>query len=1040
MQKQLRFLILEDLPTDAELVVDELKKSALNFKFKIVANEADFQTQLKTFKPDLVLSDYSLPTFTGMEALQIVTEKYPHIPIIIVTGSINEETAVACMKAGASDYVLKEKLKRLVPAVEAALKNTQLLQEKAKIEAQLKSTEERLRLSFNNAAIGMVQISPEGKFITVNKAFEEMIGYTELELQTKTFQDITHPEDYEIGSEIVKQILHDERKSGSLEKRYLRKDGQTIWVHLSTSLIRDEEGKPLHFFTQAEDITARKQAQKDLQQAHEETRKTQDIFRKAIENATGVPYLLNIETGGYEFAGDGIEKLLGVKLDELNRSKMKRIVQEVLLTDPAYGDTIQAESSTELFKAKKLDRYKADFKIKLASGEEKWISDSAIPMLDEQGQVTHSLGILLDITDRKNAELELARKERYYRALLNQLHEDVIVIDRDYQITDMNNSFLITTGKERTDVIGKHCFYVSHGYNQPCDLEGENCELKKVFKTGRPSNCLHEHIQVDGSKEWVDILLSPLKDENDRVTHVIESARNISELISVQEDLRKLSTAIEQSPVSVVITNLDGSIEYVNPKFCTVTGYTKEEALGQNPRVLKSGEQDDRFYKSLWETISKGETWQGEFHNRKKDGELFWEDATIGPILDADGNISHYIALKEDITAQKKLEEQLQQSQKLEAVGQLAGGVAHDFNNLLTVINGYSDLIMTKLDETDDLYKDIMQIAKAGERAGGLTQQLLAFSRKQIIQPKIIHLNSLISETEKMLRRLIGEDIELTCKFGQNLDLIKADPGQLDQVLLNLCVNARDAMPQGGQLIIETDNLEINGDFYKNVVAAKPGKYVSISITDTGKGMDDKTKKRIFEPFFTTKEKGRGTGLGLATVYGIVKQNKGYIWVYSELDVGTTFKIYLPALSEDVESGKDYEVAEQDYFGSETIMVVEDEEDVRELTSEILLRAGYHILQAADGSEALRAVTENPDKIQLLLADVIMPKMGGKKLMEELKKTAPGLKVIFVSGYTDDAISRSGVLDKGVIFLQKPYAPKTLLKLVRNTLDGSPSR
>jgi len=381
------------------------------------------------------------------------------------------------------------------------------------------------------------------------------------------------------------------------------------------------------------------------------------------------------------------------------------------------------------------------------------------------------------------------------------------------------------------------------------------------------------------------------------------------------------------------------------------------------------------------------------------------------------------------------LKEQFRQSQKMEAIGRLAGGIAHDFNNLLTVIKGYSELALIKLKEGDPLKGNIEEIHRASQRAADLTRQLLAFSRRQILEFKVLDLNTILRDMDKMLLRILGEDIELVTLFAEGIGRVRTDPGQIEQMILNLAVNARDAMPNGGKLTIETSNIELNENYVRFHIAVKPGLYVMLSVSDTGVGMTPEVKERVFEPFFTTKEKGKGTGLGLSTVYGIVKQSGGNIWVYSELDHGTTFKIYLPRVEEEASTllhGDDKRSLPQ---GSETVLLVEDDLSVRGLVVQVLRENGYNLLEAANGNEALRMAQEYAGEIHLLLTDVVMPQMGGKELADRLKTLRPNIKVLFTSGYTDNAIVHHGVLEPGIDFLQKPFSPAALAHKVREVLD-----
>ncbi|NWF91299.1 MAG: response regulator [Syntrophaceae bacterium] len=402
------------------------------------------------------------------------------------------------------------------------------------------------------------------------------------------------------------------------------------------------------------------------------------------------------------------------------------------------------------------------------------------------------------------------------------------------------------------------------------------------------------------------------------------------------------------------------------------------------------------------------------------------------------GAIANAQLFTERMKAEQKaraLEEQLRQSQRIEAIGRLAGGIAHDFNNLLTVIKGYSELLLFKLKAEDPLRSSIEEIRKASQRAADLTRQLLAFSRRQILEFKVLDLNSILRNMENMLRRLIGEDIELVYRLSDHLGKIRTDSGQIEQVVLNLTVNARDAMPSGGKLTIETANVELDEAHTRGHIGMKPGRYVMLSVSDTGCGMSPEVKEHLFEPFFTTKEWGKGTGLGLSTVYGIVKQSGGDIWVYSELNQGTTIKIYLPEVEEEADLLLEQDAKASLPSGKETILLVEDEPSVKGFAARVLSESGYHLLEAANGHEAFRIAQEYAGKIDLLLTDVVMPQMGGKELADRVKALHPQLKVLFTSGYTDNTIVHHGVLDPGILFLQKPFSPETLLRRVREALD-----
>jgi PAS domain S-box-containing protein len=541
----------------------------------------------------------------------------------------------------------------------------------------------------------------------------------------------------------------------------------------------------------------------------------------------------------------------------------------------------------------------------------------------------------------------------------------------------------------------------------------------------------------DGAMRWIHGLGELELDAEGAPVRIIGTATDVTEHREMVTALRLRSSALHAAADAIVITDRAGVIEWVNPAFTHLTGYSSEEAIGRNPRdLVKSGKHDRSFYQQLWETILDGRTWHGEMINRRKDGSLYTEKQAITPIFDDSGAISHFVAIKEDISGRLQLEAQLRQAQKLESVGQLASGIAHDFNNLLTVITGSSELVLEQVGKHDPVYEDVREIQRAGERAATVTRQLLAFSRQQILEPQVLNLNTVLAGTENLLRRLLGEDIELVVVTTSGIASIKADPGQIEQVIVNLAVNARDAMPQGGRLTIETQNVEISEHYvHEHDVDMPPGSYVQLAVSDGGTGMDAATRARIFEPFFTTKGPRKGTGLGLSTVYGIVKQSNGFIWVYSEVGSGTTFRIYLPQVAEATVSVRPGPSAEP-RPGTETILVADDNAGILKLATRVLERAGYTVVEAATGEEALRLLAGREDPVHLLLTDVVMPGMSGRNLAEEIVHDRPGMKVLYMSGYTGDAIVRRGVLEARSAFLNKPFTAAALLRKVREVLDS----
>jgi two-component system, cell cycle sensor histidine kinase and response regulator CckA len=525
-----------------------------------------------------------------------------------------------------------------------------------------------------------------------------------------------------------------------------------------------------------------------------------------------------------------------------------------------------------------------------------------------------------------------------------------------------------------------------------------------------------------------------------RSTLALHSVRQDQQ--AAEESLRKLSLAVEQSADAVMVTNRNGIIEYVNPAFEAVTGFSAAEACGQTPQILKSGEQGPDFYQELWNTLQSGNVFRGILVNRKKNGELYYVEENISPVSDAEGRITHFISNGRDLTDRVRLEGQLRQAQKMDAVGRLAGGVAHDFNNLLTIITSYSELALDDVPQLSPLEAKLKEILLAARRAAELTRQLLAFSRKQPQALRVADLNKVIADIAKTLPRLIGEDIKFAFVPGSGLSPVRVDPVQIEQILMNLAANARDAMPQGGHLRIETSDVLLDEKYVAPKNAMIPlGRYALITVSDDGPGIPPEHLPHIFEPFFTTKPLGEGTGLGLATVYGIVKQNRGFVWVYSEPQMGTVFKIYLPAVAvqhraDDADTAKPENAAR----GSETILLVEDESAVRRATSEFLRLQGYTVLEAKDGLEALDVARNHGTTIHLVVTDVVMPNMSGGQLATELSTLRPEAHLLFVSGYAGKTVLDHKVFDLEANFLQKPYTLKQLSGKIRGTLDQKPDQ
>jgi PAS domain S-box-containing protein len=646
-----------------------------------------------------------------------------------------------------------------------------------------------------------------------------------------------------------------------------------------------------------------------------------------------------------------------------------------------------------------------------------------------------------EVAVRERAETELRTQREQLRVTLQCIGDAVITTDDRGRVASLNPAAESLTGWALGEAVGAPLAAVFKIVNEQTRHPVESPDGRALAEGGVVGLADHTIlIARDGTERPIDDSAAPIRDAAGTTLGVVLIFRDVTRRRVAEDALRvserRLRAFFEATTVGLVEVSTTGRILQANDAFCRMVGYAPAELPGTSAADLVF--PDDRSeVRDQYERVGNGPSgvFEADRRYRRKDGSALWARVSAVAVRDEVGRPGWVSAVVIDLTERKKLEEQVRQAEKLEAVGRLAGGVAHDFNNLLTVINGYGQVVLARLPEGDATRDMVQQMTAAGERAARLTAQLLAFSRNAIVEPKVLDLNEVVSRSAQLLRRLIGEDVALATVLAPGLSRVKADPTQVDQVLMNLAVNAKDAMPRGGRLTIETRDVRLRAEDAAMYPDLPPGGYVQLAVSDTGAGMTEDVKTRLFEPFFTTKEQGKGTGLGLAVVHGVVEQSGGRVDVYSELGVGTTFKILLPAVGAAPTGPSDVvRIAPE---GAETVLLVEDEDGVRKFVRLALEGQGYTVLEAAEGREAIRVAEGYAGPIHLLMTDVVMPGMGGREAAAAIRAQRADLKVLFVSGYTDDAVVRHGIVEATDAFLQKPFTPVSLARKIRAVLDGT---
>jgi PAS domain S-box-containing protein len=1055
-----KIIVVDDEPELKSILVQAL--SAQGFEVLGCSSGQQALAELRQKEFDVLLTDLMMPEMDGIALLEAALTVDPHLIGIMMTGQGTIQTAVDAMKIGAFDYVLKPfRLQTLLPVLTRAINTRRLRME-------------NLQLRETVAIYGLCQTI--AFTLDVQTVLSKL---ADAALQQSDADEVSILLPTADGTELYVAAVRGEKRERLLGERIPLQESISSWVARERRpLILNGEVNDERFVALWPRADIRSAVSVPMQVAN----KLVGIINLNLTNRLR-PFTLGQMKALTILASTAAAALESASLyslvreaEENYRSIFENAIEGIFQStpqgrfkrvNPAFVRILGYDSAEELIRlvtdiehqiyvapsdraeAQRLQKENGvleafEFEAFRKGGTKIWLALNRRYVFTPDGD--HYIeGSVEDITERKRSEEALKASESRKDAILKSALDCVITIDHEGNIIDFNPAAEQAFGHTSQDAVGKK---MADLIVPPSMRARHELGFANYLATGR-SSILGRRLEVtalraDDSEIPIELTITavgelPHPTFTAFIRDLTERKRAEAELRESEERYRDL---VENAHDIIYEHDLAGRYTATNKAGEQITGYSLAETLKLNLLQTVAPECVAKAQEMFRRKLAGEKITAYELDIVSKDGDRIPVEVNTRLVFRAGVPVGVQ-GIARDITERKRLEgalreseEQLRQSQKLEAIGQLAGGVAHDFNNLLTAINGYSALALRRLGDDHPISSYLEEIKKAGDRAANLTRQLLAFGRKQLLQPLALNLNDIVSDMIKLLKRLIGEHVQLVTKPSANLKQIKADPGQLEQVLVNLVVNARDAMPHGGTVTIETANTTLDGAYASTHVGVTPGDYVMLAISDTGIGMDHDTQSRIFEPFFTTKEIGKGTGLGLSTVYGIVRQSGGNVWVYSEPDKGTTFRVYLPQIEETVVTNNDLVSAVITKRGSETVLLVEDEDMVRKLTSELLVESGYVVLEANGGEQAMSVCKAHKEPIDLLITDVVMPRISGKQVAEQLKKIHPETRVLFMSGYTDEAIVHHGIVDSNIAFIQKPFSELALAQKVRDVLDA----
>ena len=1012
----------------------------------------------KDSAPDLIISDALMPVMDGFQFLRAVKQdsNLRSIPFVFYSSSYKEYQDVRlAMSLGADAYIIKpvepvelwrkiqsllgaektekvppvplikedaEYLKRYSEVVATKLEDKvreleRTLAERNRAEEAHRESERRYRDIFDNILDGLylLEVTEDGRFrtIEVNPALERMTGIPRSLSVGKTQEEIAPGEAARIVNEKYRRCV----ESGRTTEEEVELDLPSGRYTFHSTLIpaRDSAGRVYRIIGISRDITERKQAEQRIA-----------LLNFALNNVHDEAYLIN-EQARFDFVNDESCRALGYSRAELLGMTVTDVDPDFPTRERWFEHWKDLKMHGSLtFEGRHKARDGRVFPVEIKANYFEYLGHG------------YNLALVGDITERKRNEAALRASEQNLALHVMQTPLGVIEWNLDFKVTKWNPAAERIFGYSRKEALGAHASLIV-----PSSVKDHvNQIFSDLIRQKGGLRSTNENMTKDGRLIYCEWYNTPLVDANGNVIAAASLVQDITERKLSIDALQKSEAfnrnILDSVDEGFIVVDRQYRIMSANRAFCHLVKLPEDRVVGRPcyemthnaPRpCFESGE--DCAVKRTFETDAIH--FSSHTHMDASGAKQYVELRSY-PITDASGTVVSAIETVNDITEKRKLEDQLRQAQKMEAIGTLAGGVAHDFNNILTAIIGYSNIVKMKMNSDDPLQSAVDQVLTSSDRAAHLTHSLLAFSRKQVINPKPVDLNDIVRNIEKLLRRLIGEDIDLSTQIAETSLIAMADAGQIEQVLMNLATNARDAMPEGGALTIRTEEIELGADFITAHGSGKPGKYALISVSDTGQGMDATMRDKIFEPFFTTKELGKGTGLGLAIVYGIVKQHEGAVNVYSEPGKGTTFRIYLPLIVTSVKETS-AEKAAPPRGGTEAILLAEDDTEVRNIITIVLKNFGYRVIEAVDGQDALDKFAATGKEIDLMILDVIMPRKSGKEVYDAVRAVRPDLAVLFVSGYTADIVHKKGIFEEGIEFLSKPVSPHDLLRKIREVLD-----